>query len=322
MNERTIAVIGAGTMGVGIAVQYALYGHKVALYSRSEQTLERARKTMEKNALFLEREMGYTPEEVSQMRARITCTTNLETAVVNAWYVVETIIEKAAEKQALYEKLDPMLPEDVILSSNTSYLDIFPLLPERRRSYAAIVHWFVPAHIMPLVEIVKGPETRSDVLEQLEALHRQCGKTVAMLERYVPGFLINRLQSAMTREMLFLLDNGYCTPETLDLAVKSSIMPRGMLLGLAQRADFAGLDMTAVALRNGTYQPAPAPGEDSMVYICAKEGRHGVKSGHGFYDYGNQAYEDILYHRDVQLIRSVRLAKELMDDPLHDNKEH
>ena len=318
---KTIAVIGAGTMGVGIAVQYAMYGFSVNLYSRSQATIERAQKTIGKNCQLLEQEEMAQPAAIAAIPERIRCTTSLEEAVQGAWYVVETIVEKEEEKRALYQQLDSMLEEDVIISSNTSYLNIFPLMPERRQPYAAIVHWFAPAYIMPLVEVVKGPGTGQDVIDRLMQLHEQCGKTAVYMDRYVPGFLVNRLQSAMTREVLFLLKHEYCTPEAIDLAVKTSLMPRGMLLGLIQRMDFAGLNAVANGVRNKTYQPAPDPDPDNILFSHVEDGNYGVKTGKGFYRYTRAPYEEIMHRRDVQLIRSVKLAKEFMAQPLHDRED-
>lgn len=320
MNKgKTIAVIGAGTMGVGIAVQYAMCGHPVALYSRSEATLERARKTIAKNCELMEQEALASPEAIREIPALIRTTTSVEDAVDGAWYVVESIAEDPEQKRALYGKLDAMLPEDTVLSSNTSYLDMFSLLPERRQPYAAIVHWFAPAFIMPLVEIVRGPATLDSVIDRMKQLHDGCGKTTVCMDRFVPGFLVNRLQIAMKREVMYLLDNGYCTAEDIDLAVKTSLMPRGMLLGLVQRMDFGGLSTTSGSY--DTCPSAPNPPEDNTLSRLVAQGRTGVKSGGGFYDYTHAPYEEILHHRDVQLIRSVRLAQEFMADPLHDTKK-
>jgi len=317
-ENRTIAIIGAGTMGAGIAAQFALYGHSVMLYSRTQATLDRARRTVEKCCALLG-ETGTVPPEMAQAAPTlIGYTDRLDAAVENAWYVVETIAEKPDAKTALYQQLDGLLGEDVILSSNTSFLDIFSLIPPRRAPRTLIAHWFAPAHILPLVEVVKGPDTDPAVAEQILQFHRNCGKTPILMERYVPGFIINRLQSAMTREVLFLLENGYCSPEAIDLAVKSSLMPRGMALGLVQRMDFTGIDMVADGLHNRTYTPAPAPEEDNLISRHAREGLLGVKSGEGFFRYESRPYEETLDRRDRQLLESVRLAAAFMGDPLHD----
>lgn len=318
-QEKRIAVLGAGTMGAGIAAQFALYGHKVSLYSRSQGTLDRAKKTIEKAYELLSQTSGLSPLDSETSLKRIFFTTDLTEAVAETWYVVESIVERAPDKAELYQTLNGLLGEDVILSSNTSYLNIFELIPAHRQTHTLIAHWYAPAHILPLVEIVKGPNTHPDVVEQMLSLHRSCGKTPVLMERYVPGFIVNRLQSAMTREVLFLLENGYCTPEDLDLAVKASLMPRGLALGVVQRMDFNGLDMIANGLRNGAYQPAPAPSTDNLVFRHTQAGNLGVKSGNGFYAYSVRPYEDTLKLRDAQLMKSVELAKEFAEHPLHDH---
>ena len=184
MEQNRIAVIGAGTMGVGIALQYAMYGHRVSLYSRTSATLERAEKTISAACSLLEQEKIIPAGETPAVMERILYTRALEEAVEGAWYVVETIAERPEEKRELYQQLDTLLAEDVILSSNTSYLNVFELIPACRQRNTAIVHWFTPAHIMPLVEIVKGPDTAPEVICRLKELHTQCGKVAVCMERY------------------------------------------------------------------------------------------------------------------------------------------
>ena len=318
MAERTkIAVLGAGTMGAGMAVQYALYGYEVMLYSRTQATLERAAKTVEKSCGLFAAEGVFSKDVTDKAMKLITYTDSVEAAVEKAWYVVETVSERADIKKELYQKLDALLPEDIIISSNTSYMNVFELLPERRQPYSLIAHWYAPAQILPLVELVKGPETLQSVIDKMTEFHLSCGKTPICMERYIPGFIVNRLQSAMTREVLFLLENGYCNAEAIDLAVKTSLMPRGLAVGLVERMDFSGIDTVANGLRNKSYAPPPAPGEDNLVLRHAEAGELGVKSGKGFYDYSHKPYEEVLNQRDAQLLRSVKLAKEFMEHPLY-----
>jgi len=321
MNNKTIAVLGAGTMGAGIAMQYAAYGHNVVLYSRTEATLERARKTIEKSC-FLYAENGLVPEQDAlTAKDRVAYTTSVEEAVKDAWYVVETVAERANIKIELYNKLDEILPEDVIISSNTSYMNIFEFLAERRQANATIVHWFAPAHILPLVEIIRGPQTTQETVDCMMQFHKDCGKTPICIDRYVPGFIINRLQGAMNREIIYLLENNFCTPEAIDLAVKSSLMPRGLAVGVVEKYDFTGMDMASNGIINRTYTPAPAPTDDNILTTMAKSGKLGVKSGEGFYDYSHKPYEEVLADRDAQLLESVRLANKFMENPLYNTNK-
>ena len=125
MNKgKHIAVLGAGTMGAGIAAQYAMSGYDVKIYSRTEDTLRRACKTVEKNSLLMQLEMGFSELDAESMKNRISYTASLECAVTDAWYVVETVVENIEVKKKLYEQLDNLLDENVIISSNTSFLNI------------------------------------------------------------------------------------------------------------------------------------------------------------------------------------------------------
>ena len=320
MEKKKVAVLGGGTMGPGIATSYALQGAQVAVYSRSQKTLDRAQSVIASNLrLFVEEEV-ITDEIAKAAFARVTYTDSVETAVEGAWYIAETIVENPEAKKALYEQLDATLPETAIIASNTSYMNIFELMPEARKPYCVIAHWYAPAHIMPLVEVVKGPDTKESVMEEVMEFHKACGKTPIRMEKYIPGFIVNRMQSAMNREVYYLIENGYCTPEELDLAVKTSLMPRGMILGLVQRLDFTGLDMMANSIQNKKFTPAPELDRPQMIFDHTDKGEYGVKTGKGFFEYADQSYEEVLRRRDKMLIQSVNLADQFLQNPLHDKK--
>lgn len=318
MDMNKIAVLGAGTMGPGIVATYAAKGYEVAVYSRSRETLERAKAVVASNLELLCREgMG---DDAQLAVSRVSYTTSVEEAVQDAWYIVETIVEKPDAKIELYKQLDEITQEGVIFASNTSALNIFELVPQRRLSHTVIAHWFAPAHILPLVEVVRGPETTEEVMEKTVKLHRDCGKTAVRMEQYIPGFIINRLQGALATEVYRLLENGCCTAEDLDLAVKTSLMPRGLLLGLVQRMDFTGLDMMVNGLNNKkamTKPLPPVPERPSVVFDPVDRGDLGVKTGKGIYDYSDRPMEQVLRERDEQLLRSVKLGMEFIQNPLH-----
>jgi len=317
MNKEKVAVLGSGTMGPGIAVTYALSGYTTALYSRSQKTLDRAKTVIASDLqLFVEEEI-ISEEKAKAAFARVQFTDSVEAAVEGAWYVAETIVEDPDAKKELYAQLDELLPAEVIIASNTSYMNVFELIPAVRQPYSVISHWYAPAHILPLVEVVKGPQTLESVMQEVVTFHKNCGKTAIRMEKYIPGFIVNRMQSAMTKEVVYLLENGYCTAEELDLAVKTSLMPRGLLLGLVQRMDFNGLDMIARSLENKKYVPAPDLDRPEMIFDLVDNGNYGVKTGKGFFDYSDQSYEDVLRRRDKLLLKSVDLANSFIEDPLH-----
>lgn len=312
-----VAVLGAGTMGPGIAITYALSGYQTAVYSRTEKTLENADSVIRSSLTLLLEEKVITSEQMHTAIKNLSYTNNLESAVKDAWYIAETIVEQSEPKRELYQALDKILPEGVTIASNTSYLDIFELMPKRRQSHTLISHWYAPAHILPLVEIVRGPQTLDCVMDKVTAFHKSCGKTAVRMEKFIPGFIVNRMQSAMTREVLYLIENGYCSAEDIDLAVKTSLMPRGLLLGLVQRMDFNGLDMVANGMKNKKFTPSPVIERPEFIFEHVDRGEFGVKSGKGLYDYSHKPQEETLQSRDRMLLRSVSLANESIDNPLN-----
>lgn len=316
MEQNKVAVLGAGTMGPGIATVYALHGCRTAVYSRTEKTLTQAKQVIESNLALFVQEQVIDRAAADRALENLTFTNDLAQAVDGAWYIAETIVEKPEPKQALYAQLDAILPEDVIIASNTSYLNIFELLPRRRQAYSLISHWYAPAHILPLVEVVKGPETLPEVMDKVTGFHNDCGKTAVRMEKYIPGFIVNRMQSAMTREVVYLIENGYCTAEDVDLAVKTSLMPRGLLLGLVQRMDFNGLDMVSHGMKNKKFSPSPLIERPAFLFDHVDKGEYGVKTGKGLYDYSHQSQTETLQQRDRALLKSVAMARQYTKKPL------
>ncbi len=223
-------------------------------------------------------------------------------AAADAGLIIETIIENREAKTALFEQLDALCPEGVLFTSDTSYLNIFEIVPARRLPETVIAHWFAPPHIIPLVEVVKGPETRAETVDAVVALVKEVGHVPTVMEKFLPGFCINRLLRGIGREVLFLLDNGYVTPEQLDVAVKASIVPRAMVVGFVQRYDFTGLDLAYNNLQNKCFVDAPVDSAPRSLVERVERGEVGVKTGKGFFDYDERPLEDVLHERDAAMI--------------------
>jgi 3-hydroxybutyryl-CoA dehydrogenase len=196
--------------------------------------------------------------------------------------------------------------------SNTSYLNIFDVMCAERLPNTVIAHWFAPPHIVPLVEVVRGELTKQGTIDFVVALLKKADRVPAVMEKFVPGFCINRILRILGREVFFLLDNGYMTPEQLDVAVKASIIPRAMVLGLVQRYDFTGLDLSARNLENAEYLEPPIDNAPASLVDRVKNGDLGVKSGRGFFDYGGRPLEQILKERDVALLDVFNNSRHLM----------
>jgi 3-hydroxybutyryl-CoA dehydrogenase len=312
-NAGKVAVIGAGTMGPGLAQVFATAGHAVSLFSRSRETLDSALSVVAANLGTFVRHGLVEAEAVPVILARITPSTSVTEAGDGAFLVLETVAERLEAKREVFAELDGSCPEDALITSNTSYLDIFRVVPERRLPRTVIAHWFAPPHIVPLVEVVKGertsPETVSAVVDLLNGL----GRVPVLLERFVPGFCVNRLQRILGREIFYLLDNGFMTAEQLDLAVKASIIPRSMVLGLVQRYDFTGLDLSLRNLQNSTFVEAPLDDSPRSLVDHVERGELGVKSGRGFFDYGGRDLEDVLAERDDALLDVFAAVRRYID---------
>jgi 3-hydroxyacyl-CoA dehydrogenase len=313
---KKIAVLGAGTMGPGITQNYAMGGYEVSLYTRSESTLEKAKVMVRTNVeTFVEEEL-LTEEEAQKVLGRISFTTSLEEAVKGAQFIQETVAEKPDIKKALFEELDAILPMDVIIVSNASSLNPFLFVPERRQPNFTTAHWYAPPQILPLVEVAKGEQTTEETMDITIKLLQKCDKTAVRLEKFVPGYIINRIQILLNTEVFYLLDNGICTPDQLDLAVKASLMPRGMVLGLVQRYDFTGLDISANNIINASYVMPETSKRPKALFDHVDKGELGVKTGKGFYDYEGRTPAELSKKRDKMLFKVFKATKELINDKI------
>jgi 3-hydroxybutyryl-CoA dehydrogenase len=311
-DVNKVAVFGAGTMGPGLAQVFATVGYEVSLYSRKQETLDRAMAVLKSNMQTFVEEGLLSAGVVEPALARVRATRSLEEAAAGADLVLETIAEKLDAKKELFESLDALCPENAIFTSNTSYLNIYEIVPQRRLPQTVIAHWFAPPHIIPLVEVVKGPDTSPETVELVVELLKKVDRVPSVMEKFVPGFCINRFLRIIGREIFFLLDNGFMTADQLDIAVKASIIPRAMVLGFVQRYDFTGLDLSYGNLQNKAFIEAPIDNQPSSLLERVEQGELGVKSGKGFFDYTDRPLTQVLKERDVALIRVFREMKDLI----------
>lgn len=303
---KKIAVIGLGIMGPGIMQSFARAGFDVAGFDICPDAEGKCREVLQSIFETLQNADMITGDEIQRSAEQISFSNSLEHAVENADIVIEAVSENAEIKRSVYEKIDQAASPDCRIWSNTSTMDVFKLLPERRQENALIVHWFAPPHIIPLVEIVKGPVSAQDSVELATALLKKLNKIPIVIEKYVPGFVINRILRNLGREAFFLLDNNYISAQNLDLAVKASIAPRMMLLGLIQRYDFTGLDLSARNLLDESFFDPPVDNKPAALHDKIDQGYLGVKSGKGFYDYSDRSLPEIYQERDLYLLKIMK----------------
>ncbi|MDR2360524.1 MAG: 3-hydroxyacyl-CoA dehydrogenase family protein [Oscillospiraceae bacterium] len=315
-DVKKVAVLGAGTMGPGIAQMFAIGGREVTMWTRSEDTRDKAESTLRKSLETFAEEDLIATEDVETIFARVSFALTVEDAVKGADFVQETIVENKDAKSELFKRLDDILADDVIIASNTSGLNIFELIPSRRLKQAVIAHWYAPPQLIPLVEVVKAEQAPQEFADVTVKLLEACGKTPVLMKKFVRGYIANRMQMCLNQEVFHLLDNGYCSPEDIDLAVKASFIPRAVVLGICKRIDFGGVDMTANNFRNQSYTPPNITDMPDVLKTMEANNELGLKTGKGFYDYTGQDKQELLAKRDKQLFEIFKIADKFMKDPV------
>jgi 3-hydroxybutyryl-CoA dehydrogenase len=313
--QSRVAVLGAGVMGAGIAQVFASHGWSVVMCDLSAAHLERAMEAIYGN-LAVMREAGLLDAAGSEaLLARVRVSTDTPQAVADAQVVIEAVSESVPIKTEVFAMVARHAPPDAAIWSNTSTLDVFSLAPPALRERLLVAHWFAPPHILPLVEVVSGESTREDVVQDAMDTLRALGKAPVRTERYVPGFIINRLLRALGREAMYLIDNGYVTAQQLDQAVRASLAPRMLVLGIMQRYDFTGLDLSVKNLKNPEFTDAPVDLAPRPLLDLVAAGDLGVKTGRGFYEYADMTPVQAAQRRDRLLWEVVGRCSELIMAP-------
>jgi len=274
-SRQQIAIIGAGLMGHGIAQVFALAGHKVTVYDPSLDALSTLRERVRRNVV----DLGLNPAASD----RVHPVEDLGQCVAAADVVFEAGPEDLAFKQKLFEQLQLMAPASALLASNTSVIPITQIMQGLRTGHRAMgTHWWNPPYLVPLVEVIKTPQTDPALARQMFDLLAAVGKTPAMVEKDVPGFIGNRLQHALWREAIALVAAGVCDARTVDTVVKASFGRRLPVLGPLENADLVGIELTLAI--HETVLPAidRTPGPSPYLGQLIAAGKLGMKAGEGF----------------------------------------
>lgn len=280
---KTIAVIGAGTMGNGIAHVFAQNGFTVNLIDISQQSIDKGLATIAKNLDRMLAKERITQKDKEATLNNITSFTKLEEGAKNVDLVVEAATENTQLKLSIFEELDKVCKPETILASNTSSISITQIAAATKRPEKVIgMHFMNPVPIMKLVEIIRGYSTSDTVTKAIMELSKQLGKVPTEVNDY-PGFVANRILMPMINEAIESLHHGVAGVEEID-----TVMKLGMAhpMGPLQLADFIGLDVCLSILNvlfNGFGNPKYAPSPLLVNMVTA--GKLGVKSGEGFYDY-------------------------------------
>ena len=275
MAKARIAVVGAGLMGHGIAQVFALAGHDVTIYDSTAASLD----TVKMRILANLKDLGDDQKAVE----RVTPVSDLAQAVRDADYVVEAVLEDLPLKQKLFAEIESYVRSDTILASNTSVIPITRIMEGlKQRERALGTHWWNPPYLVPLVEVIETQWTSRSAIDFTMKLHAAAGKKPAHVKKDVPGFIGNRLQHALWREAVALVEHGICDAETVDTVIKSAFGRRLAVLGPLENADMVGTDLTLAihrtVLPDIDSRPRPSPYLEKLV----KDQKLGFKSGEGF----------------------------------------
>ncbi len=302
-----VVVVGAGTMGPGMAATFARYGYETTLSDIKDEQIEKAKGTID----FVFKTLlggGFVSEDdVAAARGRLTLTTDQGTAVGEADYIVETVPERPEIKKAVFAELSGQAREDAVLASNTSGIPITTLQDGVRNPGRVVgMHWSNPPHLIPVIEVIKGASTEQATVDTTVAVVESVGMVPGIVDRDVPGFVENRILYAIMREALHLLDEGVASAEDIDKITKWGIGYKLAVIGPLELLDVAGLDIyTAVAsylnkdLSNNT-------GISSTVTSKVEEGKLGLKTQGGLFEYTPEQIQELAQKRGRLLVASKK----------------
>jgi len=277
-----IAVIGAGLMGHGIALTFARTGHPVSVSDPMADMLASCPARIAESLTLL----GADANEVSEALGRVRLAKDIADAVSHADVVFEAAPEKLELKQKIFADIETHASGDAILASNTSVIQISKIMGGLKGRHRALgTHWWNPPHMIPLVEVVKTEWTDPALAHRMFDLLAKAGKTPAMVEKDVPGFIGNRLQHALWREAISLVENGICDAETVDNVVKASFGRRLAVLGPLENADLVGLELTQDIHNQLLFDLEVSGAPSPYLQQMRDAGRSGMAAGAGMRDW-------------------------------------
>lgn len=303
MNIKNIVIAGAGTMGYSMAQIFAKNNYNVIIYDLSEKALENAKKRIHENMNTLVAEHELTQQELETCFQCLSYTADKE-CFEDCDIVIESIVEDLNIKRNFYREISRIVKDETILATNTSGLSINAISevvykPERFIG----MHWFNPSHLILLIEIIKGDQTSNEIAKIIYDLSLAMNKKPVIINQDVPGFVANRIQFAVLREVLYLVEKGVVSKEGIDDIMKYGLGFRYACLGPLEIADFGGLDTfhhISEYLMKDLCDSHEVP---PLLNECYRQGYLGLKTKKGFYDYSDNRDMKATQQRDEKLLK-------------------
>jgi 3-hydroxybutyryl-CoA dehydrogenase len=290
---KRVAVVGAGLMGHGIGQEFAVAGYEVSLTDTNREVLAGSVERIRANLRAMTQLGLVEAAAAAGAPERIQTTTDLAVAVGQADIVIEAASENLAIKQALFAEMDRVAPPDAILASNSSsFMPSEVGAKVQRRNRVLVAHYFNPPHLLPIVEIVRGPETEDDAVATMRELYLRIGKRPAVVQKEAPGFVGNRLQIALFREALSIVAEGIASAEDVDTVVRYGFGRRLAAAGPFEVADAAGADLWATVATNLMPDIATNTEIPTFYREMLARGESGMKAGKGFHAWTPEAAEE------------------------------
>ena len=310
MDRDSVVVVGSGMMGPGISAMSALAGNRTILVGRSLEKAERGVKNGVSNLQELVDCGLADPAAARKAEGLLFPDMDLEAALGQAKLVIETINENLSDKQDLFEKMDALLPADIPILSNTSGLRITDIAARVKHPERTVTtHFWFPAHLVPLVEVVIGDKTDEAVAVSVRDMLLGWGKAPIIVKKDLPGQLANRILQAIVREAVNIVAMGLASPEDVDTAVKMGMGIRFPAWGPLEHIDAVGLDLAAAVQTtvlpsiNGSDQPNP------YLLDLVKSGNLGFKTGKGFYDWSVKNMTELVKNRNAFIVHALKKIK-------------
>ena len=309
---KNISILGAGTMGHGIANVFAMYGYKVSLYESFEEVRENALAQIKTELEFMAEEDYIPKSKINETLANITMFDDLAAAVKDADYVIEAVPENMALKQDLFAAIDKICPAHTIFATNTSSLplqEMISKLPDERKARCMVCHWYNPAHLLPIAELSFFGNMSEEVFNEVWELYINSGKQPIKVLKDIPGLIANRMLHALAREVFTLIELGAASPEDIDKALKFGPGFRSATTGMLEVSDMGGLDIWCIVQDNLFKELNNSDKACDMLREKVESGNLGLKTGEGFFKYPDEVKDKVRNDFNRRLLTQLKASK-------------